>query len=148
MEVEKRVKKLWSCPNCGRKFTRKHQAHSCRPFHLSKHFKGKQTGSLLFQRFKTAVKNKVGPFKIESLECCIHFVHDSIFAGVKVLKNKLQVDFLLTQKTKSKRFVRESQLSASRYVYFVDISGKEDIDEELMRWMQEAYDKASEKKPL
>jgi hypothetical protein len=137
--------KLWSCPQCGRQFERKSQPHSCRPYLLAGHFKGKAAGRLLYEKLKKAVKNEMGSFKIESLACCIHFVSTFTFAAVKIFKDMIRVDFSLSRKIKSKRIGQFLQMSAHRYLYVVDIFNEDDIDEELLKWIREAYDKKREK---
>jgi len=144
--VKKDIKiKLWSCPQCGRQFERQGQSHSCRPFPLAQHFEGKPEGRLLYEKFKRAVKKQIGPFKIESLECCIHFVSTFTFAAVKILKDKIQVDFSLSRKINSKRISQCIQLSVNRFLYYMNISTEDEIDLTLMKWIEEALEKKSKK---
>ena len=131
---------LWTCPECGRQFERRGQSHSCSVFPLELHFAGKPAGRLLYEKFKKAVKKQVGTFKIESLECCIHFVSTSTFVAVKIFKSKIQVDFSLADRIKGKRLKLAVQMSAHRYLYYVDIIREDEIDAELMGWIQMAYD--------
>ncbi|MGE5106668.1 MAG: DUF5655 domain-containing protein [Sphingobacteriales bacterium] len=145
MKTKTEIKKLWACPKCGRQFERKGQSHSCRSFPLEEHFNGKPAGRLLYESFKRAVKKQVGSFKIESLECCIHFVSTFTFAAVKIFKDKIWVDFSLNRKIKSKRITRHLQMSAHRYLYALDIFNEDEMDKELMEWIQEAHDKKSRK---
>lgn len=133
--------KLWTCPQCGRQFERTGQSHSCRPFPLKQHFDGKPRGRLLFGKFKQAFKKRTGSFKIESLACCIHFVSTFTFAAVKILKDKIRVDFSLDCKIKRKRIQKSVRMSANRCLYYVDVNSDNEIDEELMGWIQKAHDK-------
>lgn len=132
--------KLWTCPKCGRKFARHGQSHSCRPFPLALHFEGKPASKLLYDQLKKAIKKNIGTFKIESLECCIHFVSTFTFAAVKIFKNKIRVDFSLERKVSSRRINQFVQMSAHRYLFVVDIIYENEIDTELLQWIQEAHD--------
>jgi hypothetical protein len=145
MKTTASVKKLWTCPECGRQFERTGQTHSCRLFPVALHFKGKPEGKLLYNKFKAAVKKQTGPFKTESLECCIHFVSTFTFAAVRIFKDKIRVDFGLSRRLKDKRFYKIVQLSANRYLYYADIFDEDDIDKELMQWILEANDIKKEK---
>jgi Domain of unknown function (DUF5655) len=138
-------KKLWTCPKCKRKFERKGQSHSCRPYPLAQHFENKPVGKLLYQKLKQAIKGELGNFKVESLECCIHFVSTFTFAAVKILKDKIRVDFSLSRKIKSNRITYFTPMSAHRFLYCIDVITEEDIDQELMDWIKEALDKKREK---
>jgi len=140
MKARPEIKELWTCPNCKRQFERQGQSHSCRPYALEQHFVRKETGRLLYESFKKAVEKQVGAFKIESLECCIHFVSTSTFLAVKIFKDKIRVDFSLSRNITSERFHQSVQMSAHRYLYYVDINAIDQIDERLMEWIQEAYD--------
>ena len=141
MKAVSEIRQLWTCPNCGRQFERQRQAHSCRPFALEQHFKGKEAGKLLYEALKNALEKQIGSFKIESLECCIHFVSTSTFAAVKIFKNKIRVDFALSRSVESERFHQSVQMSAYRFLYYIDVMKEAEIDKELIEWIQEAYDK-------
>lgn len=141
MKTKAEIKKLWTCPKCGRQFERKGQTHSCRTFPLEQHFEGKPAGKRLYEKLKEAVKKQLGNFKIESLECCIHFVSTFTFAAVKIFNEKIQVDFSLSRIIKNSRIKQPFKMSAHRYLYYVDIEKEADIDTTLMEWIQEAQDK-------
>jgi hypothetical protein len=137
--------KLWTCPKCGRQFAKSNQSHSCKIFPLEKHFEGKEMGHQLYTTLKKAVRKNIGPFKADSVECCIHLVKTSTFAAVKILRDKIRVDFTLTHKVKNKRLVPLEQMSAHRYLYYLDINSTEQIDEELTGWLKEAYEERKQK---
>lgn len=141
--VNKKVEKskLWTCPKCNRKFQRKGQPHSCRAFPLLQHFKNKPEGKHLYQKLRQATRKEVGPFRVESLECCIHFASAFTFTAVKVFKNKIRVDFSLDRKIKNKRFTQFTPMSVHRYLYGVDVTRETDIDAELIEWIKEANNK-------
>ena len=129
---------LWQCPKCGREFERFNQAHSCKVYPLELHFKGKDASRNLYEKLCEKIKKELGNYKVESLECCIHLVSRSAFAAVKILKHKLQIDFSLSQELKNKRFVKSYKLSEHRYLYLLEIIKEEEIDDELLNWIQEA----------
>lgn len=139
VKVEK--KRLWTCPKCKRRFGRQGQSHSCKAFPLERHFENKPEGKRLYQKLKEAAKNELGPFRVESLECCIHFETNFAFAGVKIFKNKIRVDFSLSWKITNNRIVRFTPMSAHRYLYSVDVMNEEDVDPELLEWLKEARNK-------
>jgi hypothetical protein len=130
--------KIWVCPKCGRKFKRLGQSHSCKAFPLQEHFEGKPDSTLLYKKFMKALKKKIGYFKIDSLECCIHFVSDFTFASIKVLKQHIEVGFSLNHFISSKKIKNCKRLSVNRYLYYVKILDEADIDEILLKWIVEA----------
>jgi len=142
-KIEK--KKLWTCPKCKRKFERQGQSHSCRPYPLAFHFERRPKGKILYEELKQAMNRQLGNFKVESLECCIHFVSTFTFAAVKIFKDKIRVDFSLSREIKNNRITYVTPMSAHRFLYCVDVMKEEDIDHELMDWIREAHNKKSEK---
>ena len=141
METKTTTKVLWTCPKCGREFERKNQSHSCKNYPLEKHFEGKEKGKMLYDDLKHKLEKAIGSFKIQSLECCIHFDHSTTFATVKIFKNKIQIEFSLGYEIVNKRILKMTHLSANRYLHSTNISTKEEIDNELIEWIQEAYRK-------
>lgn len=140
VKTQSKIAKLWTCPQCGRLFERKGQVHSCRSFPLERHFERKPAGKNLYEKLKEQLKQHLGEFKVESLECCIHFVSTFTFAAVKILRDKVRVDFSLSRQVEHPKISHIVKMSAHRYLHFVEITKVEDIDEELMEWIREAHD--------
>lgn len=145
MKIKEKSEQLWLCPKCGRQFERIGQTHSCKFFPLEKHFQGKPTGKKLYEKLKQELKSKLGPFRIESLECCIHFADTSTFAAVKIFKDKIKLDFSLSRKLKNNRICETVQMSAHRILYVIDVFNETEIDMELIKLIIEAYELKSKK---
>ncbi len=129
---------MWKCTECGRKFEKINQSHSCRPYAIENHFKSEKC-KFLYDALKYKVKKEVGDFEIESLECCIHFVARKIFVGVFCTKENIKITFTLSEKLDSPRIDNVDQLSANRFNHRVIIQDENEIDKELMEWIREAY---------
>ncbi len=128
--------KLWQCPRCKRKFERYNQSHSCNRFPLKDHFKKKPEAKKLYNQLKRAM-GKIGPFKVESLPCCIHFFSTFTFAGVYIMKDKIRVSFSLPSRERS--LGKGLRLSKHRYLYQVDIFNDKAIGRKLLGWLRRAY---------
>jgi hypothetical protein len=141
--VRKRTdtKELWECPKCGRRFEKRNQSHSCKLYPLEQHFTEKINGELLYKKLKLTLEEALGPFKIESLECCIHFVTTFTFAAVKVYKNKISIEFSLNHKENNSRIKQVTPMSKNRFLHCIDILTENEINEELVDWIREARDK-------
>jgi len=129
----------WHCPKCHREFGKKNQAHSCVKYPLIRHFQNKPLAKELFVDLKAKIKKTIGPVKVESLPCCIHYVSSYTFGAVWCLKNGLRMDFRLSRSKKSKRFWKTLRMSPNRYLYYVEVGDKKEIDAELLGWLKEAY---------
>jgi hypothetical protein len=131
---------MWTCPNCRRKFERQNQSHSCKPFPLPEHFKGKEEAKALYAVLRRETERRVGKLEVESLACCIHFVSTFTFAAVRVFASRLLVDFSLPHPVKHPRIEKCIKMSAHRYLCFVEVAAPGDVDEELLEWLREAHD--------
>lgn len=129
----------WKCPNCHREFVKKNQQHSCVSYPLANHFKNKDYAKTLFTYLKQQIVKKVGPVKIESLPCCIHFVSSYTFGACWALKDRIRVDFRVDHKITTKKHFKVIQMSPNRFLYYVDLLTKKDIDAELLGWMRKSY---------
>ena len=105
---------LWKCPKCGRKFMRKGQVHSCKFVPIEQHFYHKEMGKTLFEKLSERITISVGPFTIDSLDCCIHLVNDLTFAAVFIYKDKIMIDFAIKRKIINRRVFKTAQLGAKR----------------------------------
>jgi len=134
------VKRLWVCPKCNRRFEKENQVHSCTVYPLDNHFRGREeVARPLYNRLEEEIKKKIGPFKVESLPCCIHLVSTFTFAAVYALKNKIRIHFALDHKLESPRIDKSSQISKNRYQHSIDIEKGDEIDKELISWLKHAY---------
>ena len=131
--------KLWSCPRCKRQFIKKNQAHSCVAYPLAKHFNNKEYAKELFGYLKKKITKKIGPVKIESLPCCIHFVSSYTFGACWALKDRIRIDFRTDYKIKTKKPHKMIKMSVNRYLYYFDLKEKKGIDKELLGWMRQSY---------
>ncbi len=134
---------MWQCPKCKREFEKKNQQHSCTVYPLNKHFKGKEeVARPLYNKLKAEIEKSIGPLKVESLPCCIHFVTTSdayTFAAVYALRDKIRIHFGSGQEIKSPRIDKSAKVSANKYMHSIDINSAKEIDSELLSWVKQAY---------
>jgi hypothetical protein len=132
--------KLWKCAKCKREFAKVNQAHSCVSYPLENHFVSKAFAKELFDYLKEKIEASVGPIKVESLPCCIHFVGSYTFGAVWAMKDKIRIDFRTDFKIESKRIWKMNQISPNRYIYYLELKDKKEIDRELLGWIKKAYE--------
>ena len=131
---------LWTCPKCHREFKNKNQSHSCVIYPLENHFKGKEeVAKPLFDELVRVIEREIGPVKIESLPCCVYLVSDYTFGAVWALKKKIKVDFRVDFQIDDPRIIKDVKMSANRYLYFLEITDRKQIDEQLIEWLRASY---------
>ena len=129
---------VWRCPKCNRAFRRTRQPHSCRTVSLESHLRhGEQRAH--FEHLVDEVNSKVGRCEVLSLPCCIHLVGKFDFLAVLAKKERLEIRFVLKRELASSRVQRSARISKTQYKHCVDVQAAEDIDEELLSWVREAY---------
>jgi hypothetical protein len=132
-------KPLWTCPRCRRQFKNRNQSHSCGPFTVERLLDGKpQEVVELYERLDDLIRRcgevVVAPTKTRAL-----FKVRTVFASVAVSKNWLDVVFVLGRRLKNRR-IKKAQEEYPGIVHFLRIENEEDLDADLVSWLQEAYD--------
>jgi hypothetical protein len=68
----------------------------------------------------------------------------TVFASVAVSKNWLDVVFVLARRLKNRR-IKKAEKEYPGIVHFLRIERAEDLDDDLVGWLQEAYDHRRQK---
>lgn len=129
----------WTCPKCHREFGKKNQQHSCVSYPLAKHFENKDYAKSLFAYLKQQMVKKIGPIKVESLPCCIHFVSSYTFGACWALRDRIRVDFRTATPIKTKKAHKMIRMSPNRFLYYFDLKTKKDVTSDLLGWMKQSY---------
>jgi hypothetical protein len=129
----------WRCPKCNRAFRRARQAHSCKTVPLEEHLRHDDALRSLFSHLLDELKSQVGSCEVISLPCCIHLFGTYDFLAVLARKRHLEIRFALRRRLEDPRVTRCVQIGKSSYKHSVDVEAAEDIDDELLGWLSEAY---------
>lgn len=65
------------------------------------------------------------------------------FGAVHPGKDGLRVGFLLRRKVEDSRIIRHEWAGGDRWGHQVRLTGPNDIDDQLLGWLKEAYEQAS-----
>lgn len=132
---------MWQCPKCNRTFKKNNQYHSCKIHTQEEHLENKDSSiKELYFELLNIIKKEIGTYNIDSVECCIHLVQQSTFAAIKVQKSNLKVSFVSKEAINSKRIIKQEIYSTNRTNNTLKVSKIEEIDKELISWLQVAYD--------
>jgi hypothetical protein len=130
---------MWTCPECGRIFSKTAQPHSCRKIALEEHFKNKEKAKELFNVLVKEIDSKIGKCRIISIPCCIHLFGNNDFLAALPKKDRLEIRFSLNRKLDSPRLKIAVPVSSKTYKNCLDLTAIKEIDGELIRWLGEAY---------
>lgn len=136
---------LWTCTRCGNEFVNRNQYHSCKRVRLQDVFAGRSAHVRdLFKRLRTLVES-MGPVKLVPYAGRVGFMVRVRFAGAAPRSQWLDVSFWLPRRLESPRFRRVETLLPNAHVHWLRVKGASDLDEELSRWLREAYDVGCQK---
>jgi hypothetical protein len=85
------------------------------------------------------IEAKIGKCRIISLPCCVHLFGHYDFLAALPKKNKLEIRFCLDRKLDTPMLIQSVPLSASTYKNCVDITSKTEIDDQLIKWLDESF---------
>ncbi len=130
---------LWECPDCGRQFPKKRQWHSCGTFNVEDHFRQRPAAlRRLFDRLLEETE-RFGPVRTDPVRNSINLASRYHFAVVYVLKESMKLEFLLNRELHDPRIERTIRLGEDSYSHFVKVRSEEEIDDQLLNWLSEAY---------
>jgi hypothetical protein len=109
-------------------------------FTVAGHFVGKAPAVRKIYDRVIAALAKIGKVRQDPKKTSIHLVRSSALAGVEVRKDYLLLNIKTDYPIRSPRVVKGEQLSAKRFHHKVKLSSPEEVDRELQRWLQDAYD--------
>ena len=130
---------MWTCSKCGRIFEKENQVHSCKKIPFKDHFKNKEKAQKLFDYLLKSINTKIGKCQIISLPCCVHLYGKYDFLAALPKRDKLEIRFSLDRILGSSRLKQSVPVSSKYYKNCIDINSGEEIDEELIKWLNESY---------
>jgi len=130
---------MWTCPNCGRIFEKEKQPHSCKKIPIETHFKDKEQAKELFDTLVEQINTKVDHCQIISIPCCVHLFGKYDFLAALPKKDKLEIRFAYHQQIDHPRVTHCVPMSAKVFKICLDVADTEEIDGELMGWLDESY---------
>jgi hypothetical protein len=132
-------KELWSCPECGEKFTTANQWHSCGHFSLEALFvRCEPHVPALFDRFR-AVVEACGPVTVIPQKTRVAFQVEMRFAALMPQKHCLRGHLVLAEPHPAACFERVETFSPRNHLHVFRLTRPEDLTPELRRWIAVAY---------
>lgn len=129
---------MWTCPKCKREFKNRNQDHSCGTFSIEKVFEKYPDVFPLFNTLRSKVEN-LGKVKIYPVKNAVIFNVHSTFLAVKPRKNYLALEFTSENIDHEFPIEKSVQISKSKFAHFIKIDSADNIDNQLIKWLEEAY---------
>ena len=131
---------MWRCPDCGQTFVTRNMPHSCQVTDLDEHFTNSEPAVRAAFDALLGVLNQLGPITVNATKSRISFQARMRFAAVERPRRRhLNLHLILTRPLESERFTRVEFLAPYYHLHRFKLEGPEDVDDELKRWLAEAY---------
>lgn len=83
--------------------------------------------------------NQIGPFRKTSKEISISFENRKVFASAIIRNRSIKLILRANHRIASPRILSVEHVFEKNYDHTILLESRADIDEELMKWLQEAY---------
>lgn len=133
---------MWTCPKCKHSFYNINQSHSCGDYTVDDFLRGKPAKSAsLFNLFLSAYE-KIGPFKLHPVKTRVALLTKMRFCSInKIGANYIDIHLVLIQPFESSLcFYKIDNLANRFFVHHCRIYNKDDITDELIKYMMMAYE--------
>jgi hypothetical protein len=130
----------WICPECGRRFARARQGHECAPALPLEEYLA--TGPPFERAVVQAVLehlSRVGEVHVEPLSVGIFLKRAQTFAQLRPMTKWVALSFALPRRVEHPRIVRKPVAYSGRYHIVANIRSPDDLDEQILGWLTEAY---------
>lgn len=136
---------MWICPDCGRPFAKKNQSHSCVVQGVEAHFENRDPQlKAAYEKVAKAVAT-FGPHQITAAKSSIFFKNGGSFAGIKVMKDHLKLEFFLEAEHDEFPIEKTFRYSKNKIVHVMRVGSAKDIDRQVTGWLKESYSLISKK---
>jgi len=130
---------LWVCPDCGRQFKHKNQAHSCVRLNPDDHFIGKDPKvRATYDKLLREVE-KFGDVNVSSVKIGMMLKAPSTFVAVKPKKSWVDIEFILDEEINQFPVHKTFRYTKGRFAHFVRLEGPKDVSKKLLGWLKRSY---------
>ncbi|MFW9854945.1 MAG: DUF5655 domain-containing protein [Candidatus Thorarchaeota archaeon] len=129
---------LWTCNKCERQFARKNQTHTCTKIKPLDHLKGKsEKVKRLYQSLKALLLAEL-PVRFDAISFAINMSARAQFGMIFIQKDKIKVEFKLAERITHPRIQKTAKMNGT-IVHVAIIENQEEIDDQLLDWLKQAY---------
>lgn len=130
----------WTCPSCARSFGRSGQSHVCAPaLTVEEYFAtGPEFERPIFEVVRAHLES-LGPVVVEPVQVGVFFKRARTFAELRPKTRWVTLSFILPVEVGADRVSRRVRISAARTYHETKLRLPDDVDDEVLAWLTEAY---------
>jgi len=133
---------MWKCPECGRKFARNNQSHSCIQYSLDDLLVTKDPGMIALFRELMERIGTFGEVELHAGKWGITVRHLSTFLSIMIERDHLTLVFISDSPVDEFPVYQNYHHSAHRWSNAIKIENSEEIDNQLIGWLKKAWELA------
>ncbi len=133
----------WICPNCERSFPSENQWHSCVKNSQENFLKDLTEDVSPLVKTLLEITASFDNVRREFLNSTILFKSRAAFIAIKPSKKWVDIEFILNSEVDEFPIYKILQSSKNKYWHVVRVDCQEEIDSQLINWLNQAYDLAS-----
>jgi hypothetical protein len=138
------TRSLWVCPDCGRQFVSVNRNHSCGRYSLDDHFVGKEPMVRGLYHLLLETLERFGPVGVFPVKTRIVFQAEVQFAAAMPRKHWLD-GYIWLRRQAIHPLIHKIEMGIFRdYGHIFRIERPDDLDEDFVNLLQEAYILGSE----
>jgi len=138
-EWSNRGRPLWQCPICQRRFANRNQSHACGRYDFKAHFERKPSAVRQLYKLLVSQIRQSGPVTILPEKTRIAFQVRMSFAAIQVQSCRIIGHLVLAHRHERPCFHRIDSISRHNHVHHFRLEKPEDLNEELCRFIAQAY---------
>ncbi len=133
---------MWTCPKCDKIFARAHQSHRCIKLPPEALFHGKAPELWLLFEHLVSELQKIGSCRVTTSDKSIslYAANHKVFLVVQPKKKWMDIYFWLEAEVNEFPIFKTAQNRKDRWTHFVRLYSEEDIDAQLLRWLQQGHE--------
>jgi hypothetical protein len=131
----------WTCPRCDREFGKTNQSHTCIPGgSVDDTFRSRPPEQRQIYDAIAAHLKTLGRVHADAVQVGVFLKTDRKLAELRPKSKWLSCNLYLPHAIDDPRVARTIQLSYERYVNEVKLRTVDDVDDQLLEWLTEAFD--------
>ena len=132
---------MWTCPDCGRRFTRRGQSHSCGVYTEEGFLEGASHRAVqLYERFKQEL-DEVTPFELAPAKTRMGFQRRRIFAAINGLyEGHIRGHLVMDGEFPSRKFTSVTRVCDTDVAHNFRIESEDFFDDEFREMLVRAYE--------
>ena len=129
---------MWTCPECGRSFANRNQAHACQSTTVEEYLAGRTALAVSIYRVVVETLRHAGEFRIHPQKSRIAFISRMTFASVSLAREWADLSLILPDPLDDSRIRKLELYGPTSWGHSIRLTSPEDVDEDVREWLAES----------